>query len=216
MEKIALVVGATGLVGKQLVLELIANPKYKKVIVFSRRELSISHPKIESKLINFDQLASLQFTTTINECYCALGTTQKKSGKEGTLKVDFEYVLNLAKFCLLNSIPKFIVVSSQGANAQSNFFYMRTKGQMEAAIKKVGIETVYIIRPSLITGNREESRPGEEIAYYAYRLFQPIMQGKLKKYRAVSGVQIAKCMIDLAQNNEKGNFTIESDFIQSY
>lgn len=214
--KIALVAGATGLVGKQLINELIANNIYEKIIVLARRELSISHPKLEVKLINFDSLDEVVFTEKIEACFCALGTTQKKSGREGLLKVDYEYVLKLAQLSRKMEIPKFVVVSSQGANHNSSFFYMRTKGQMEEAVKKVGLKTVYIVRPSLITGEREEFRMTEEMGYYLYKSLQPLMVGKFKKMRPVSGLQIARCMIDLAENSEQGNFTIESDFIQSY
>lgn len=214
--KTALVAGATGLVGKQIVQELIANSSWEKVIVVARRELSIQHPKLEVRLINFDQLDQIQLEVKVDACFCALGTTQKKSGREGMLKVDYEYVLKLAQLCTTHSIPRFIVVSSQGANHNSSFFYIRTKGQMEEAVKKAGIETVYIVRPSLITGEREEFRFSEEMGYYLYKGLQPLMFGKLKKMRPVSGLQIARCMIDLANNDAAGNFTIESDFIQSY
>ena len=214
--KTALVAGATGLVGKQLINELISNDGFEKIIVIARRELSISHPKLEVRLINFDLLDELQLSDQIEACYCSLGTTQKKSGREGMVKVDYEYVLNLAQLCKRLSISKFLVVSSQGANYNSSFFYLRTKGQMEEAVKKSGVETVYVLRPSLITGEREEFRFSEEMGYYLYKGLQPLMVGKLKKLRAVSGLQIARCMIDLSQDDAKGNFTIESDFIQSY
>ena len=214
--KTAIVAGATGLVGKQIIQELITNADYGKVIVLTRRELNIAHPKLEVRLINFDQLDQVNLDANVEACFCALGTTQKKSGREGMIKVDYEYVLKLAKLCSQNNIPKFLVVSSQGANHNASFFYMRTKGQMEEAVKKAGVKTVYIVRPSLITGEREEFRLTEEMGYYLYKGLQPLMVGKLRKLRPVSGLQIARCMIDLSKNNEQGNFTIESDFIQSY
>lgn len=214
--KTALIVGATGLVGKQLVNELLADNNYKQIIAFSRRELPIKHPKLKVELIHFETLNELDWNETIDECYCALGTTQKKSGREGLLKVDYEYVLKLAQFCFKNHVPAFSVVSAQGANYNSRFFYMRTKGQMEEAIKKVGVKTVNIVRPSLITGEREEFRLTEEMAYYVMRTLNPVMTGKAKKYRSVSGLQIAKCMIGLLQEPQEGNLTIESDIIQTY
>jgi len=214
--KTALVAGATGLVGKQLVNQLIANDEYSKVIVIARREINMSHPKLELKLTSFDQLDELTFDETIDECFCALGTTQKKSGKKGILKVDFEYVVQLAKLCTRLSISKFLVVSSNGANANSSFFYMQTKGKMEEAVKSIGVKTVYIVRPSLITGKREEFRLAEVFGYYLYKLFTPLMVGKLRVLRPVSGLQIANSMIALAQKDDEGNFTVESDFIQLF
>jgi uncharacterized protein YbjT (DUF2867 family) len=214
--KTALVAGATGLVGKELINELIADEIFQKVIVLSRRELQIAHSKLEAILIDFNHLEELILSEKIDECYCSLGTTQKKSGKNGLYQVDYEFVLKLAQLCKRLNIPKFLVVSSQGANPNSSFFYMQTKGRMEEAVKNTGIETVYIVRPSLITGKREEVRIAEVIGYYLYKVFTPLMVGKLKKLRPVSGQQIAKSMIALAQKDEKGNFTIESDYIQKF
>ncbi|MDA3928208.1 MAG: NAD-dependent epimerase/dehydratase family protein [Prolixibacteraceae bacterium] len=214
--KKALIVGATGLVGKQILLELLANESYESIYVFSRRKLTVTHAKLKVQLHNLDSLNEIKLDVKIDECYCTLGTTLKKAGKEGQIKVDYQYVYELAKLCKRLSIPKFLVVSSQGANHQSNLFYLRLKGQMEEAIKKLNISTLFIVRPSLITGEREEKRIAETIGSYIYKALNPLMVGNLKKYRPVSGNQIAKCMIDLAQNAEKGTITIESDFIQSY
>jgi uncharacterized protein YbjT (DUF2867 family) len=214
--KTAIVAGATGLVGNQLIQELINDNRYSKIIVIARRELRISHPKLELKLTSLDLLNELTFDGPIDECFCALGTTQKKSGKRGILKVDFEYVVQLANLCTRLSIPKFLMVSSNGANANSSFFYMQTKGKMEEAVKSIGVKTVYIVRPSLITGKREEFRFAEVFGFYLYKLFTPLMVGKLRVLRPVSGLQIAKSMIALAQKDDEGNFTVESDFIQLF
>jgi uncharacterized protein YbjT (DUF2867 family) len=214
--KTALVAGATGLVGKELIKELVTNDNYQKVLVLSRRELQINHPKLEVLIINFDRLQEVVIYEKVDDCFCSLGTTQKKSGKQGLYLVDYEYVSKLSQLCKSNNIPKLIVVSSQGANPNSAFFYMKTKGEMEEAVKKAGIETVYIVRPSLITGKRDEFRFAEAIGFYGYKLLTPLMVGKMRKLRPVSGTQIARCMIALAQKDEKGNFTIESDYIQGY
>lgn len=214
--KTALVAGATGLVGLHLVEELINNNQYKKVLVLSRRKLNISHPKLETRIIDFEKLEELTVSERIDDCFCALGTTVKKSGKEGQLKVDYHYVLKLAQWCSKNKVRRFLVVSSQGASLKSPFFYMRTKGQMEEAVKKTGIESIYIVRPSLITGKREESRLAEEMGYYLYKAFSPLMIGKLRKMRPIAASQIARCMIVLARRAEKEVFIIESDEIQAY
>lgn len=214
--KTALIAGATGLVGKQLINELIANTEFEKIIAISRRNLSIVHPKLECRIMNFDLMDSFDYNGKIDVCFCALGTTQKKSGREGTLKVDYEYVLNLARLCARLAIPKFLVVSSQGANPNSPIFYLRTKGQMEVAVGKTNVDTIYVVRPSLITGEREEFRLGETMGYYTYKVLQPILVGKLKKLRSVSGLQIARCMISLSTQDKTGFYTIESDVIQNY
>lgn len=216
MNKIALVAGATGLVGNFIVNGLLENNNYKKVIVLSRRKLKQEHPKLEIITFDFDRLDRLQLNQAIDECYCALGTTQNKSGKSGLLKVDYEYVVGLAQLCHRFSIPKFLVVSSQGANANSPFFYMKTKGRMEDEVKKAKLPIAYIMRPSLITGKREEFRFGEKTASYFYKALSPLMIGKLKKIRPVGAHQIASCMITLAQKPNLGTFIIESDTIQQF
>ncbi|MCF8359590.1 MAG: NAD(P)H-binding protein [Prolixibacteraceae bacterium] len=214
--KTALVTGATGLVGRNLIMELIADDNYSKLIVIARRELSIAHPKLEVIITDFSRLNEVKLPENINVCFCALGTTQRKSGREGMLKVDYEYVITLATICKNKGIKKFLVVSAKGANYHSRLFYFRTKGQMEEAVKKAGIETVYVVRPSLITGEREEFRFAEEMGYYASKLLSPLMVGRLKKMKPVSAYQIARCMIDLAGKDEKGNFTVESEMVQTY
>ena len=216
MNKTALIAGATGLVGKHIISELIAHHAYTKIIVLSRRSLNINHPKLIEKIIDFNLLEHTTITGKVDECYCALGTTQRKSGKEGMVKVDYEFVAKLTQLCKFNSIPKLMVVSSQGANPGSAFFYLRTKGLMEEAVKSSGVNTVYLIRPSLITGKREEFRLTETLSSYLYKIISPLMIGRFKKLRPVQAGQIARCMIALAQKDEKGSYTIESDFIQQF
>ena len=216
MNKIAIVAGATGLVGQLLVNELIANSSYQKIYVLARRQPSIQHPKLETIVIDFDHLDQLELPEKADHCYCCLGTTQKKSGKQGLKKVDYEYVQKLIGICRRDNIPKLMVVSAKGANASSPFFYMRIKGLMEEAVKQSGIETTYLLQPSLITGKRNEFRFGEKMADYFFRLIDPLMIGKLKKIKAISATKIAHCMVILAQNDQKGNHTIESDVIQNY
>jgi uncharacterized protein YbjT (DUF2867 family) len=213
--KTALVAGATGLVGGELIKLLIENPGYGKVVVLSRRQLAISHPKLEVVITSFEHLEATPLPCPIDVCFCTLGTTQKKSGKQGLYQVDVEYVVKLARLSAQQA-GKFLVVSSQGASANSSFFYMKSKGEMEEQVKTSGNGTIYILRPSLITGKREEFRFAEKAGSLLYALFTPLMVGKLRKVRPVSATKIAKCMIGLAENNEKGVFTIESDVIQGY
>lgn len=216
MKKKALLAGATGLVGKHLLKQLLENPDYEQIIVVSRRPIDHKHPKLNVLICNFDQLENLTLVPGIDECFCALGTTQKKSGKKGLKKVDFDYVVKLTSLCKKNSIDKFLIVSSQGANQKSMFFYMRTKGQMEQAVLTSEIKTIYIVRPSLISGKRDEFRLSESIGAAIYSLFDWMMVGPLKKIKAISAEKIANCMIQKAKNPQTGNFIIESDQIQKY
>lgn len=216
MGKKALIAGATGLVGKHLLDELLDHPSYDEVIVISRRELTIHHQKLTTIISPFEQLTSHEMPQGIDECFCSLGTTTKKSGKKGLKKVDHDYVLALASLSKQLGIKKFLVVSSQGANAKSAFYYMKIKGLMEEALKLSGIESIFILRPSLITGQREEPRWLEAAGYRLYKALEPLMVGKYMKMRPVSALKIARCMVNLAQGNKKGNHTIESDAIQNH
>jgi uncharacterized protein YbjT (DUF2867 family) len=213
--KTALIAGATGLVGSELIKILVNDPNYEKIIVISRRELKTNSPKLEVIITPFEKLNEVTLPCPIDECFCTLGTTQKKSGKQGLYKVDFEYVAQLANLSA-QTAGKFLVVSSQGANPQSPFFYMNTKGKMEEAVKQTGNKIIYILRPSLITGKREEFRFAEKIGSLFYSLFTPLMIGKLRKVRPVSATKIARCLVGLATKDESGIFTVESDVIQNY
>jgi uncharacterized protein YbjT (DUF2867 family) len=214
--KTALVAGATGLVGKQLILQLINDLRYEKVILLSRREIDIKHPKLDCRIIDFNRLHELVFDERIDDCFCALGTTMKKSGREGMIKVDRDYVIELGKVCVRNHIGRYLIVSSQMANANSGNFYLKTKGQMEQEVKRLGVDTIYVLRPSLLVGNREEFRFTEEMGYYLYKAFSPLMIGKYRKLRAIRADKVAKCLIELAQNDEKGYFILESDVIETF
>jgi uncharacterized protein YbjT (DUF2867 family) len=212
----ALIAGATGLVGKELINQLISNTQFEKVIVLSRRELAVSHPKLEVKLIDFDLLPVIKFENKIDVCFCCLGTTQKKAGVEGRHKVDFQYVVALAQLCKQLNVPTFLVISAQGADSKSGISYSRSKGQMEDAVNAMELDSTYIIRPALISGERDEYRFGEKIGFVLNTLMIPILIGKLRKFRPVSGTKIARCMVELALKSQKGTFVIESDKILKY
>ncbi|NLU39007.1 MAG: NAD(P)H-binding protein [Bacteroidales bacterium] len=213
--KTALIAGATGLVGGELLKQLSEDKRYEKIIVLSRRKLPVQYPKTEVIVSSFDTLESLSLPCPIDVVYCALGTTRGKAGKAGQYKVDYEYVVKLAQLSALQG-GKFLVVSSQGANARSAFFYMKTKGEMEESVKKTGNRSIYIMRPSLILGKRQETRIAEKIGIMLYTLFAPLMIGSLRKSRAVSATKIARCMIAMAEKDDAGIFTIASETIQQY
>lgn len=215
-EKSAIIAGATGLVGNEILKLLSQNNKYKKLYVLGRRAPSIRHEKTEVILTNFENLDTIFFNTKIDDCYCAIGTTKKKSGKKGLFTVDYTYVVNLALLCEKLNISNFLVISSQGANSKAPFHYLRTKGLMEKKIKKKSIPGIFIFRPSIIIGKRIENRPTEKAGYYLYKLFSPLMVGKLKKLRPIPSQKIAKCMVHFAESNKTGIHTIESDIIQNF
>jgi len=159
-------------------------------------------------------LENLKEDFTADEVFVCIGTTAKKTpDKTQYKKIDFGIPATVAKLAKENQIPTFLVVSAMGANAKSGVFYNKTKGEMEQAVLSEKIKHTYILRPSIIGGNRHENRPMEKIGIAIFKLLQPLMVGKLKKYRLIEAENIAKAMIYLA--NEKPELQIiESDKIQ--
>jgi uncharacterized protein YbjT (DUF2867 family) len=191
--KNALLIGATGLTGKILLQRLLENENYQKVTVLVRNSLRIQHPKLEERIIDFDQWNE---SVIADDVFCCLGTTIKiAKTKEAFSKVDLEYPVKIARLQLSAGSKQFAVISAMGADSSSIFFYTRVKGQMEDQLKKMPYPGLYILRPSLITGNREEKRTGEKFANLLAKFFNPLLMGPLKKYQSVSAEAIAKCMI---------------------
>lgn len=211
----ALLAGATGLVGNQLLNQLIENELYDKIIVITRRPLHSSNEKIIEQLTDFEKVEDLKPELTINDVYCALGTTIKTAGSEDAfIKVDYTYVVNLARWCEKNGVNRFLVVSAMGANEKSSIFYNRIKGKTEAAISKLSIPHIHVFRPSLLMGDRIERRGGEKVAQIVMGFLGFLFAGPLLKYIGIYDIVVAKSMIKAAQSEEKGIRVYESDVMQ--
>ena len=163
------------------------------------------HPKLDQKVIDFDNLKKYRMELVADDVFCCLGTTIKKAGsKEAFTRVDYNYVTQLAEITANKGASQFLVVSSMGADPSSLFFYNRVKGKMEEDIKKYGFETVHIIRPSLLLGEREEQRTGEEIASKIMKPISTLMVGPLEKYKPIQAETVAKALVNLAAQDIKG------------
>lgn len=215
----ALIAGATGLVGKHLLGLLLESGAYDKVYILSRRPLEIDHPKAVEIILDFDDL--LEPNSNINlpevqDVYCCLGTTMKKAGsKEAFRKVDYSYPLALAKKAAKAGALQYLLVSAMGAKKESYFFYNRVKGEVEEDISKVSaFKSVSIFRPSLILGTRGEHRRGEGVAKIFMRMIKPLMVGPMRKYRPIHAHTIAKGMLNVARQQERGVRVIESEDIK--
>jgi uncharacterized protein YbjT (DUF2867 family) len=215
MSYTALLAGATGLVGSQLLTMIIDSDVYEKVHVLSRRELNKSSPKIIEHIIDFENIKNFDPGTKIDHVFCCLGTTIKKAKtKENFRKVDHDYVIDLAQKTYEWETSRFLVISALGASAKSNIFYNRVKGDMEKALQDIGLPHLFIFRPSLLMGDRKENRPGEKTAIMVYKVINPLFVGKLKKYKGISANKVAKGMLNVALNNENTFQIFESDEIQ--
>lgn len=214
MGKTAIILGASGLTGQHLLSALIADESYGTIKLFSRKKTNNTSKKVIEFVGNLLELKNFKEDFTADEIFVCIGTTAKKTpDKKQYKKIDFGIPAAAAKLAKENNIVTFIVVSAMGANAKSSVFYNKTKGEMEQAVLSEKIMNTYILRPSIIGGNRHENRTMEKIGIAIFKLLQPFMLGKLKKYRIIEAENIAKAMIYLA-NEKPGLQIIESDKIQ--
>ncbi|APC40543.1 NAD-dependent epimerase/dehydratase family protein [Clostridium estertheticum] len=214
-KKTALVVGATGLVGGNLVNMLLEAPEYEMVIVWVRKSTGINNKKLEEKIINFELLDTYKLEDTVNHIFCCLGTTIKKAkSKEVFKKVDLEYIVSLAMKAKENDVSQFLVISAMGSDVKSAVFYNKVKGQMENELSNLGLRGLKIFRPSLLLGDRTEFRFGEKAAEVVSKCIPFIFNGALKKYKPVYGNTVAKAMYKVAIEEKSGIEAFNSEVIQ--
>jgi nucleoside-diphosphate-sugar epimerase len=203
--KKALVLGGTGLVGKELI-ELLLQDNHYSITALVRKALPIQNERLTQVIINYDNPKNE--VVIAEEVFCCLGTTIKVAGSQKAFyKVDFEYPYDLAKRAYLNGAKKFALVSSLGANKKSSLFYSKTKGEIEEAITKIGYESLFILRPALLLGNRLTPRPGERIAQLFFTKLSFLIP---KKYKAIQARQVAKAMITCMNIKKVGVHILES------
>lgn len=211
--KTALIVGATGLVGKNLLDLLLQSDEYNKVIVISRQALSLP-AKAELVITDYKTLQNDVDKLIADDVFCCLGTTIRKAKtKEAFKEVDFDYPLSIAKITLEKGAKHFLLVSALGANANSSLFYNKVKGEIEQAISTLGFESFSVLRPSLLLGERSEQRAGEDAAKLFYKIFGLLIP---KKYKGIEAKQVAKAMFLIANDKKSGTRVFESDALQDF
>jgi len=202
----AILAGASGLVGGQCLKLLIAREAYSHVIVVTRRDLGAAarHAKVRQIVTELDQLGEIRRQLRADHVFCALGTTIRKAGSQAKFRlVDQEYPLRLAQLARMNEASHFSIVSALGASRSSPFFYSRVKGQVEEALRAMHWPSLCIVRPSLIAGERGESRPLEQLSVHALRFAPPT-------WRPVAAADIAAAMVNTALRSPPGITVIES------
>jgi len=223
MKTIAMVSGASGLIGVQLLHQLFQEKAYDYVITVSRRELAFKHAKLVQVVADFERLEQVSLLDKLREkdfggenqgliqvieekdavihAFCALGTTIKKAkSKENFYKIDHDYVMNFARWAHRWGATKFLYVSSIGADQLSSVFYSKVKGEVEEDLKIIPFKYLGIFRPSILLGNRKEVRIGESLGKVVAKAATSF--GLFKKYKPIYDHQVAKAMIHQALNDE--------------
>jgi len=198
----ALVAGASGLVGGLLLDTLLESPLYREVCSLGRRPVSKQHPRLTQRTVDFARLEAEALPAS-DDAFCCLGTTIKKAGSQEAFRaVDHDAVLAFAKAARKSGARRFLVVTALGADSRSRVFYNRVKGEAEEALKGVGFETLVILRPSLLLGDRAESRPGERAAIVVSRALGPL----LRPFggRPIEARTVARAMLSLARDATAG------------
>lgn len=215
MKKTAIILGATGLTGNHILHKLIEDKNYETIKLFSRSKIDGLPKKVKQFIGDILDLAQFKANFTADEVYCCIGTTAKKT-PDKTLykKIDYGIPFAAAKLSKENNIATFLVVSAMGANAQSTVFYNKTKGEMEHDVLKQNIINTFILRPSLIGGERKESRILEKIGLVVIKIIQPLFIGKLKEYKIIDAENIAQAMINLANTKNNAGVIITSNDIK--
>lgn len=210
--KTAIIIGASGLTGKALLYQLLQDDSFNRVIIFVRKELTIAHVKLTQYVVDFNALNSCKDLIKGDVVFCCVGTTIKTAGsQEAFKKVDFTYPVEFAKLAKENNIPVFCLQSSLGADAKSNNFYLKTKGETEEAIRNLNFQSFATFRPSMLLGDRTEFRLGEKIGKIVMQTLSFAFVGKLKRYKAIHVKQVASAMIKHAKSGNTGNTIIENE-----
>lgn len=204
-----MLLGGTGLVGREILTLLVADPEVDRIIVPVRRPITAADdPKVRIEIIDFDALASRADLFSVDQIFCALGTTIKQAGSQAAFRrVDLEYPLAAARLGAEHGATHFLVVTAVGASASSRVFYSRVKGELEDALRTLPYRSITIVRPSLLIGERSEHRLGEELG----KRFGWLAPGR---YRPVSARAVALALVIAAREDLPGMRIIESEDIR--
>jgi len=204
-----LIVGSTGLVGRDALALALAHPRIEAVVAPLRRASTVEHPRLVSPVVDFDSLPSDAPWWQVDAVVCALGTTIRVAGSQAAFRrVDHDYPLAVARIARAHGATTYVLNSAMGADALSRVFYSRVKGELEADLAPVGFASLTFVRPGLIGGDRDEFRPGERVATVVLRALHPLLP---RRWRINPAQRIAQCLIDAAVHAAPGTHVVGSD-----
>ncbi len=210
-----ILVGASGLIGSNLLSLLIESDEISQILLLVRKPLKVSNQKVQELIVNFDELEKFRSEIMGDIIYSCLGTTKAANpDTDQYRKIDLEYPLKLAEIGVKNGISQFHLVSSLCANHTASNSYLKLKGELEKELKQASILSLHIYQPTLLTGNRRESRTLEKLATSAFKLIDQLLIGPLIKYRSIKAETVAQATLNQSIKNIQGTFTYPSIKIQ--
>ena len=210
MQKNVLLIGASGLIGSELVQLLLRDDKIKSVKVFVRKTLAITDQKLREILVDFDCLEDFKHEFQGDALFCCIGTTRKKTPDLATYKaIDYGIALSAANLARSNQVPQVHLVSAIGAAVSSKIFYNRLKGEIEKDVLKLDFPTTVIYQPAMLIGKRSESRPAVFIAQKIMPFFDVYLLGKAQKYHSIEAKKVAESMLDNLHKPQKGAIVLQ-------
>ena len=197
MQKNVLIIGASGLIGSELVQLLLRDDKIKSVKVFVRKTLAITDQKLREILVDFEHLEDFKDEFQGDSLFCCIGTTRKQTPDLAAYQaIDYGIVLAAANLAKSNQVPQLHLVSAIGADTSSKIFYNRLKGEIEKDLLELDFPNTVIYQPSMLIGKRSESRPAEFIAQKLMPFFDVFLLGKAQKYHSIEAKKVAESMLD--------------------
>ena len=218
MSRTALLLGATGLVGRHTLARLAADARWTRVVTLDRRPVPRASATHAPTVVDFDRLDDIDPALwACDTVFCALGTTIRTAGSRAAFRrVDLDIPVHAARLARSHGATQMLLVSALGADAGSRIFYNRVKGEAEAAVQDAGFASVGIVRPSLLTGDRTETRRGEQIGEAVLGALRPLLVGPLRNLRPTAADDVAACLVALAAAQRPGVTVAEPEAIRAW
>lgn len=202
--KIALLIGATGLVGNYLLRQLLSDNRFSTIKIFVRRPTGFKNPtKLEEYIVNFDEPEKWQHLLSGDVLFSTMGTTLRQAGSHSAqYRVDYTYQYRTAEAAAQNDVKTYVLVSAASADPDAFVFYTRMKGELERSVKRLPFQRIRIIQPGMLAGNRQEPRLAERIALPLAAMLARLPG--LAPYRPIHGREVANAMINAALDEKPG------------
>lgn len=207
----AIVIGSTGMVGRELIKLLIESDEYTEIVSLVRRKSNINNPKLSEHIVNFDLPLTWNYLVKGDVLFSCLGTTLSEAQTEDAqFKVDYHIQYNVAETAAKNGVKRYVLISSAGANERSPFFYTRMKGKLDSDVQKLPFNTIIILRPGQLYGTREKERTSEKVALNIMFFLNKL--NLFNKFKPIHATEVACAMINAAKKNQSAIYKLNELF----